>query len=59
MSLNEIFETLKDNLPPERFRFFPDALCKKQLQAFEDTINPYQVYHFAILLGLLIIFLIV
>jgi len=49
MSLNEIFETLKDNLPPERFRFFPDALCKKQLQAFEDTVNPYQVYHFAIL----------
>ena len=41
--LDEIFETLKDNLPPEQFRFFPDALCQKQLQAFKDTVNPHQV----------------
>jgi len=42
-SLDEIFATLKDNLPSERFRFFSDALFEKQLQAFANTINPHQV----------------
>ena len=41
--LDEVFATLKDNLTPERFRFFPDALCEKQLEAFKNTVNPYQV----------------
>jgi len=47
--LDEIFATLKDNLPSEMFHSFPDELCRKQLHAFADTINPNQVCTFCLL----------